>query len=52
MDDMDKLEIMNAVSGLAEASRNFYLSLLDQGFNETQAMALTLTWLTGVIGGR
>lgn len=40
MDEVDEVEIRNALSGLAALIRHFYLALLEEGFTEAQALEL------------
>ncbi len=49
---MDSVELAHAMAGLAAGTRAFYLALLDEGFDATQALALTTTWLFGTAGGK
>lgn len=41
MDDIDAIEMRNALTQLAELLRHFYVALLEQGFTEAQAIELT-----------
>jgi hypothetical protein len=50
--EIDKLELLNALGGLAEAVRKFFMGLRDEGFTEEQAMRFTLAWLQAVSNQR
>jgi hypothetical protein len=46
---LDSVEGVNAMRGLAELARGFYLALQEQGFDPLQSMRLTDTWLRSTI---
>jgi len=49
---MEQIEVLNALANLAEMTRVFFSALSEQGFNESQALQLTTTWLAAMSSGK
>jgi hypothetical protein len=47
-DPIDSVEMRQSLASLAELTRAFYIGLMEEGFDNKQALALTTTWLRGV----
>lgn len=45
-DPLDRVELLHALAGMAEATRQFYQELLNEGFSKQEALHLTTAWLT------
>jgi hypothetical protein len=50
-EELDRVEMLNALSDLAELARRFFLELREQGFLPSEALALTQTWMRTTLGG-
>jgi hypothetical protein len=49
---MDAIELQHSLNDIAISLRTLYVSLIQQGFPEAEAMQLTRTWLHGISGGK
>lgn len=43
---LDAIQAINAVSDMAKLMRGFYRELVNEGFSASEALALTMTYLT------
>jgi hypothetical protein len=50
--EMTKIEMVNALIGMAAGVRAFYEALLEEGFDHVDALKLTLQYVHGMVGGR
>lgn len=50
-DAMTEIEMRNGMRGIAVAAHAFYEGLVQQGFNESDALKLTSAWIAGSAGG-
>lgn len=48
-DPLTSIEMLNGMSDLAKSMRVFYTELIDEGFNKSEALSLTLTLLSTVM---
>lgn len=48
---MNEIEMRNGMRGIAIGAKAFYDALLEEGFDETDALKLTAAWLAGSAGG-
>ena len=49
--EIERVELLNAMSGMAEACWKFFGDLKREGFTDDQALRITMTWVHGVLGG-
>jgi hypothetical protein len=49
---MSRVEVANAMVGLAAGAWSFYETLMEEGFSADQAFKLTMQYLHGVAGGK
>jgi hypothetical protein len=50
-EEMDRVEMLQAMKNIASLSRTFYLQLLEEGFDKKQALTLTAAWLASLSKG-
>lgn len=51
-DPMDVIEMFNAGKGMAVMLRGFYEGLIEQEFDNADAMRLTVAYVVGMAGGK
>lgn len=49
MNPLDLIEAAHAMAGFAGTIRTYYVALIEQGFTEDEAMALTVSWQSSLI---
>jgi hypothetical protein len=49
---LDHLEMLNGFRNMAEGTRAIYISMIENGFEEAEAMRLTAAYLHGLAGGK
>lgn len=49
---MDAIEIANAMRGLAHGVRAFYEGLIEEKFDQAEALRLTAAYVAGMAGGK
>lgn len=48
-DPIGEIEVDHSLAGMAQMTRQFYVSLLSQDFTDEQALSLTSTWLAAML---
>ena len=49
---MTRVELMNAMVGLAAAVRALFMNLIEEGFSAEEALKITMQYVHGVAGGK